>query len=117
MTPPSAHNQGSSSLMPFYPPSMHFQTPQTTVHHPYFPQTQQGEDDDEPHEQQPPRRSPRLRRRPPCDTGGHRWIYSNIVFQLWDYKLFILLIFTYFICCFIFLMNVPTFFVKIKLKK
>lgn len=72
MTPPSAHNQGSSSLMPFYPPSMHFQTPQTTVHHPYFPQTQQGEDDDEPHEQQPPRRSPRLRRRPPCDTGGHR---------------------------------------------
>jgi len=59
--------------MPFYPLIMHFQTSQTIVHHPQFPQTHKDEDDDdELHQQQPPRRPTRPRRRPLCGTKGHK---------------------------------------------
>jgi len=52
---------------------MHFQTSQTIVHHPQFPQTHKDEDDDdELHQQQPPRRPTRPRRRPLCGTKGHK---------------------------------------------
>jgi len=66
--------------MPFYPPPMPFQSPQITVHHPQNVQSHQDEeddddDDDEPQQQQPPRRPNKARRRPTCETRGHRCMF------------------------------------------